>query len=158
VRVYLGKIFLILQMKHPFWSNFDKICWATFWANFPQTHLVTLLPTSNELSASFVIIFISGFASKTCTFFLILFAEIRISKYVHFMRLGPTIIRLHFWAHGKRWNCNNGKQGCQIFLDTVYQNGGKYTKLPQHYQMAIKNTKWPLNIPNGPIKYQHFPF
>jgi hypothetical protein len=23
------------------------------------------------------------------------------------------------------------KQGCQIFRDTMYQNGGKYTTLPQ---------------------------
>jgi hypothetical protein len=38
-------------------------------------------------------------------------------------------------------------QGCQILLDTIYQNEGKYTKLPQHYQMAIKYTKWPLRIP-----------
>jgi hypothetical protein len=29
-------------------------------------------------------------------------------------------------------------KGCQIFLDTVYQNGGKYTKLPLHYLMALK--------------------
>jgi hypothetical protein len=33
---------------------------------------------------------------------------------------------------------NGVAQGCQIFLDTIYQNVGKYTKLPQHYQMAIK--------------------
>jgi hypothetical protein len=26
------------------------------------------------------------------------------------------------------------KQGCQIFLDTMYQNEGNYIKLPQHYQ------------------------
>jgi hypothetical protein len=32
-------------------------------------------------------------------------------------------------------------QGCQIFLDTIYQNEGKYTKLPHHHQMAIKYTK-----------------
>jgi hypothetical protein len=35
----------------------------------------------------------------------------------------------------------NLAQGCQIFLGTIYQNEGKYTKLPQHYQMAIKYTK-----------------
>jgi hypothetical protein len=36
-------------------------------------------------------------------------------------------------------------QGCQIFLGTKYQNGEKYTKLPQNktnghkiFQMAIK--------------------
>jgi hypothetical protein len=34
-------------------------------------------------------------------------------------------------------------QGCQIFLDTIYQNGGNYTKLPLNFQMAIKCTKWP---------------
>jgi hypothetical protein len=34
-------------------------------------------------------------------------------------------------------------QICQIFLYTIYQNRGKYTKLPLHYQTAIKYTKWP---------------
>jgi hypothetical protein len=29
-------------------------------------------------------------------------------------------------------------QGCQIFPDTIYQNEGKHTKLPQHYPMSIK--------------------
>jgi hypothetical protein len=33
--------------------------------------------------------------------------------------------------------------GLPDFLDTIYQNGGKYTKLSQHYQMAIKFTKVP---------------
>jgi hypothetical protein len=38
----------------------------------------------------------------------------------------------------------------------MYQNGGKYTKLPKNrpnvhklYQMAVKQTKCPLSIPNG---------
>jgi hypothetical protein len=44
-------------------------------------------------------------------------------------------------------NDRNTRQarGCQIFLDTKYQNGGKYTKLPQNianvhkiYQVAVK--------------------
>jgi hypothetical protein len=35
------------------------------------------------------------------------------------------------------------RQGCQIFLDTIYQNMGKYTKLPQLYQIALEFTKWP---------------
>jgi hypothetical protein len=26
------------------------------------------------------------------------------------------------------------RQGCQIFLDTIYQKGGKHNRLPQHYQ------------------------
>jgi hypothetical protein len=33
--------------------------------------------------------------------------------------------------------------GLPDFLDAINQNGGKYTNLPQHYQMAIKYTKWP---------------
>jgi hypothetical protein len=32
-------------------------------------------------------------------------------------------------------------QGCQIFF--LDQNGGKYTKLPLNYQMAINFTKQP---------------
>jgi hypothetical protein len=39
------------------------------------------------------------------------------------------------------------RQGCQIFLSKIYQNGGKYTELPQHYKMAMKYTKRPQNIP-----------
>jgi hypothetical protein len=33
-------------------------------------------------------------------------------------------------------------QGCQIFLNTIFQNGGKLTKLPLNYQMAITHYKW----------------
>jgi hypothetical protein len=33
------------------------------------------------------------------------------------------------------------EQGCQIFRDKINQNEGKYTKIPQHYQIAIKYTK-----------------
>jgi hypothetical protein len=40
-------------------------------------------------------------------------------------------------------------QGCQIFLGPKYQNGGKYTKLPQNtpngrkiFPIALKKTKW----------------
>jgi hypothetical protein len=43
-------------------------------------------------------------------------------------------------------NCNklsSVNQDCQIFLDTINQKGGKYTKLPLNNQMAIKCTKWP---------------
>jgi hypothetical protein len=32
-------------------------------------------------------------------------------------------------------------QGCQIFLDTMYQNGQKHSKLPQNCQMTIKYAK-----------------
>jgi hypothetical protein len=71
-------------------------------------------------------------------------------------------IRLHFVAiffHKLiRSPClsGGGGQGCQIFLDTIYQNEGKYTKLPQHYQMAIKYTKWPYNFPNDNKIHLHF--
>jgi hypothetical protein len=33
---------------------------------------------------------------------------------------------------------------CQIFLGPVYQNGGEYTKLPLHYQMAKTCIEWPI--------------
>jgi hypothetical protein len=33
------------------------------------------------------------------------------------------------------------EQGCQIFIDTIYQNEGKYTKIQQHCQRAIKYSK-----------------
>jgi hypothetical protein len=43
---------------------------------------------------------------------------------------------IHFLKTNKRYIEMTSlilNQGCQIFLDTIYQNGGK-----QHYQMAIK--------------------
>jgi hypothetical protein len=43
----------------------------------------------------------------------------------------------------------NLHQGCQILLDTIYQNVEKYTKLPLNYQMVKNYTKWPYYIPNG---------
>jgi hypothetical protein len=60
-------------------------------------------------------------------------------------------------------------QGCQIFLGKIYHYGKihpyqitlKYTKWPQNmpngikiYQMATKYTRWPQNIPNGSKIYQ----
>jgi hypothetical protein len=42
----------------------------------------------------------------------------------------------------------SGTLGCQIFMDTINQNGGKYTKLPLNYQTVIKYVPIP-NIPNG---------
>jgi hypothetical protein len=42
----------------------------------------------------------------------------------------------------KRFTFQLKCQGCQIFLDKIYQNGRKYTKLPLNYQMSIKYTKW----------------
>jgi hypothetical protein len=34
------------------------------------------------------------------------------------------------------------EKGCQIFLNTILENGGKLTKWPQNYQITIKYTKW----------------
>jgi hypothetical protein len=37
------------------------------------------------------------------------------------------------------------RQGCQIFLDTIYQKGEKYTKLPNGhkiYQSAVRYPMW----------------
>jgi hypothetical protein len=48
--------------------------------------------------------------------------------------------------------------GCQIFLYLIYQNTGKYTKLPLNYQMPIKYTKWPYYIPNDHRTNQRFSF
>jgi hypothetical protein len=46
-------------------------------------------------------------------------------------------------------------QGCQIFLDTKYQNGEKYAKLSPNghnlYQIAVIYSKWALNIPTFSI-------
>jgi hypothetical protein len=38
---------------------------------------------------------------------------------------------------------NCAEQGCQIFIDIIYQCGEKYTKNIKNYQMALKYSKWP---------------
>jgi hypothetical protein len=66
-------------------------------------------------------------------------------------------------------------QGCQIFIDTIYQNGGKYTKITttlpnghKVYQMAVKYSKlvnvltysslWPSrNYPNWNFWFKNIP-
>jgi hypothetical protein len=45
--------------------------------------------------------------------------------------------------NGKEYQVSSQIQSCQIFLDTIYQNGGKYTKFKINYQLAVKYTKWP---------------
>jgi hypothetical protein len=54
--------------------------------------------------------------------------------------------------YGDRWNVkiDNRTQGCQIFLDTIYQNVGEIyhvaTKLPNGhniYELAVLYSKWP---------------
>jgi hypothetical protein len=47
--------------------------------------------------------------------------------------------------------------GCQIFLGTTYQNGEKYTKLPQNEPKGHKIYLFDTNIPNGNNIYQQFP-
>jgi hypothetical protein len=39
------------------------------------------------------------------------------------------------------------EQGCQICFGTTNQNGEKYTKTGEIYQMAINFNKWTYNIP-----------
>jgi hypothetical protein len=39
-------------------------------------------------------------------------------------------------------------QGCQIVLDTIYQNGEKYTKLELNYQNGYKIYQMSIKIPN----------
>jgi hypothetical protein len=63
--------------------------------------------------------------------------------------------------------------GCQMFLDIIYQNGGKYTNVPikvpndpkiyhmtQKYTICMtqKYTKLPKNIPNHPKIYSKWPW
>jgi hypothetical protein len=41
------------------------------------------------------------------------------------------------------------EQGCQIFRGATYQNGEKYTKKHEIYQISTKYTKWLQCVPNG---------
>jgi hypothetical protein len=38
------KLRLLFSMEKKFCTNFEKMSWATFWAIFSQSHLVSLLP------------------------------------------------------------------------------------------------------------------
>jgi hypothetical protein len=59
----------------------------------------------------------------------------------------------------KRRQQNYRKHGCQSFLGTIYQNGGKYTEshtttLPNGhkiYHMSPRHSEWPYNIPTFSI-------
>jgi hypothetical protein len=62
-------------------------------------------------------------------------------RYIHmYSTLGKTsdVDEMSFFFLRIR---STGKQGCQIFLGTAYQNRGKYL-----YQMITKHTKWPSHI------------
>jgi hypothetical protein len=61
-----------------------------------------------------------------CTIFLHPELEFKITCF----RLGGKMALLS-------WLYSRG-QGCQIFLDTKYQNGEKYTKLPRNCEMVPK--------------------
>jgi hypothetical protein len=50
------------------------------------------------------------------------------------------------------------RQGCQIFLGTIIQNGGKYTKAPLNCRMGITYTKITSSISNGYRIYQPLQF
>jgi hypothetical protein len=67
-----------------------------------------------------------------------------------FRGLGPTTL----WQSAFQWwDCR--RQGCQIFVNELYQNGGKYTKLPLNdpmakiYPMAEIYSKWTQNTPTS---------
>jgi hypothetical protein len=47
-------------------------------------------------------------------------------------------------------------QGCQIFLGARYQNRKNVPNEHTIYQMVIKYSKCPLNVPNGHKIFQHF--
>jgi hypothetical protein len=49
-------------------------------------------------------------------------------------------------------------QGCQIFLDTTYQNWKCKPNDHDIYQIPVKYTKWSYNIPNGHTLYQYSSF
>jgi hypothetical protein len=42
------------------------------------------------------------------------------------------------------------ERGCQICLDTIYQNGGKYTKLPPNQQCGLKIYQMSVIFTKGP--------
>jgi hypothetical protein len=44
---------------------------------------------------------------------------------------------------GGRAHVGHLEQGCQIFLGPKYQNGEKYTKLPQNVTNGQKHFQWP---------------
>jgi hypothetical protein len=47
--------------------------------------------------------------------------------------------------------------GCQIFRGNIYLNWENIPKYYKIFQIVIKYTKWPENIPNGHKIYQHLP-
>jgi hypothetical protein len=49
------------------------------------------------------------------------------------------------------------EQGCQIFLDTKYQNGKKYTKLPRTIPNVPKIEQITVNGPSVHKKNHHLP-
>jgi hypothetical protein len=51
---------------------------------------------------------------------------------------------------------NKQLQGCQIFLDAMYQNGDNITHDNNIYM--YQKRKWPQSIPNGHKRYRNFPF
>jgi hypothetical protein len=50
------------------------------------------------------------------------------------------------------------RQGCQIFLGAIYQNGDNVTNGHNIYQTTIKQIKRPQIIRNGHERYQSYPF
>jgi hypothetical protein len=65
--------------------------------------------------------------------------------------------------HVTAWRAMHGqflwhpRQGCQIFLGPKYQNGEKYTKLPQRIPNGHKIFPMAVKRPNGHKMFQDFP-
>jgi hypothetical protein len=60
--------------------------------------------------------------------------------------MGNFRVSICFAFHRENWQMKNAsrcRHGCQIFLDTIYQNGGEHTKLHLNRQVDIKCPKRP---------------
>jgi hypothetical protein len=69
----------------------------------------------------------------------------------HFRAAGNGKNRDHRRGH----QAGIGTQACQIFLGKTYQDGKNIPNDKQVHQMAIKNSKWLYDRPNGHKLYQH---
>jgi hypothetical protein len=120
-RKMLVNFMAIRSSSLPFWYIFSVLvcCTKKIWQPCCSTFLLLFLFAFSEGNSSLIIRFCD-----------------RVSK--------NFIVVVHMtWICRKRKNIPFPlEQGCQIFLYLIYQNGGKYTKLPLNYQRAIKYIKW----------------
>jgi hypothetical protein len=113
--------------------------WATVWATFSQTHLVTLHPNS--------VLFPAASAAQKSAFFLNAFYSFPFSGEPS--RVWDKKV-LQGFGGGVGWGDLHRRPGLPDFSrynppkrEKIYQMTTKYTKWPQHkmYQMATKYTK-----------------